>query len=209
LPISDCPFPIARLAWVLVLSVSALVGCSRQGGSVRFDSTERKLSSTQRFSEAYLTRTTTSEIEIVLVEDAVQAPKPAKKNQPIQPVKLPPLRQVMRIHMYWRPMTLTSKNPAAINASVDWYVLGAEGSEDVMSYEGAAFVVLEGSGDTRDVRIKDGQIHPKTNNSEGRLVDPVGPSRIQGEVVARISKAKVEEALKELAEYGHKTTASR
>lgn len=190
-----------RTVVLLLFVLIAVGGCSSHGGKIAFDTAGNR-TSIQRFDQAYIALTKTSEIEVVMIEDEAQAQyKAPKKKAPLQPIKLPPLRQVLRIHMYWQPMTLTTKNPAAINASVHWYVLGAEGSEDVMTYEGAAFVVLEGSGDVRDVRIKDGQIAPKGNNSEGRLRDPIGPARLHGKVVARLNKARVNETLQELEQY--------
>ena len=184
-------------AFIILYSAFVLVGCSSPGGQVTFDGANGP--TVQRFSEAYIAQTRSSEAEIVLIDDAAdQQYKPSPKDQALQPVALPPLRQIMRIHLYWRPLALTTKNPAAINASLTWYVLGPDGSSDVMTYEGAAFVVLEGGGTSCDVRIKDGQIAPKSNNSEGRLRDPIGPARISGKVLAVVNKARVDETLKEM-----------
>ena len=177
----------------------AVAGCSSHGGGqVEFESIDHSRTSVQRFTNAYITQGEMGEIDVVLVDSAADWDYKQPKKKQLQPIALAPLRQVMRIHMYWRPLTLTTKNPAAINSSVDWYVLGPEGSGDVLTYEGAAFVVLEGRGDTRRVRIKDGQIKPRANNSSGRLSDPVGPSKMHGEVVARISKSRVEDVINEI-----------
>jgi len=196
-------------SFLAICGLLAVVGCSSNGGKITFESIDHKRVRTQRFGEAYIgkitteqdaaciTKTANNEIEAVLIEDrGTQEASRSSKRKPIQPMAIAPLRQVMRIHMYWRPMALTTKNPAAINASIDWYVLGPEGSSDMLVYEGAAFVVLEGRGDTRRIRIKDGQIRPKFNESEGRLRDPIGAAKMHGSVRAVISKGRVEETLK-------------
>lgn len=196
------PFFLSPLSFLFAAGLLAAGGCAKHGGTISFEASDHSHTSLQRFSQAYIAQTKTSEIEVVLTDTPTDwQKKQTRKNQPIQPISLPPLRHVMRIHMYWRPMTLTAKNPAAINASVDWYVIGPEGSNDVLVYEGAAFVVLEGRGDTRRVRIKDGQITPKFNSSEGRLLDPVGPSKMSGSVVAKLSSARVDDVLTETAQY--------
>ncbi len=104
----------------------------------------------------------------------------------------------MRIRLYWRPLMGTTKNPAATNALIDWYVLGPDGSTEMRAYEGAAFVVLRGDGDKRTILIREGSIFPKTGASRGGLADPVGKATISGKAVARVSEVRVKDAISEL-----------
>jgi hypothetical protein len=187
------------LSAVFLLAAIGLAGCSsRSGGAVTFTSaTGQRVS--QSFRNAYITQTGPGQFEVLLVDSAsdwdYRLPR-ARRDEPIDPVALAPVRQAMRIHMFWRPLKMVSQNPAAINSSVDWYVLGEDASNEMLVYEGAAYATLDGSGRGRTVRIRDGQIRPAT--ARGQLHDPVGQARITGRIRATVNDARVRETLAEL-----------
>lgn len=183
-----------------MLMAFALAGCSSsRGGAVTFTAAESKLQLTQSFAHAYIAQVGEGEYEVLLVDSAAEwdykQPK-AKRNRPIEATALAPVRQAMRIHMFWRPLKMINKNPAAINASIDWYVLGEDGGADLLAYEGAAYVSIEGSGGKRTIRIRDGQIKPA--QARGKLQDPIGAASITGKATAVVNNARVKETLAEL-----------
>jgi hypothetical protein len=146
------------------------------------------------------------EYEVLLVDSAAdwdyKLPK-SRRNRPINPVGLAPVRQAMRIHMFWRPLKMVSKNPAAINASINWYVLGEDGSSDMLVYEGAAYLTIEGSGDKRTIRIRDGETKPTLVRG---LQDPVGHATISGKAHALVNAARVNDTLAELRQHAENGT---
>jgi hypothetical protein len=86
------------------------------------------------------------------------------------------------------------------NAIVHWYVFNtdASGGNDMLHYQGAAFVKLTPDGDKADIVIGDGQIAP--HQMRGQLKDPIGPSRITGSVTAVRNDARVKDLLARLQE---------
>lgn len=186
------------LAIVALLSlVLPLAGCSSRGGSVTFNSTDGSHTLVQSFNQAYITQNKSGEMDVILVDSATDWDygQPSK-NKPLQPTTLSPIRQVMRIHLYWRPLAGTTKNPAAINSTIDWYVLGPDGSTDMLVYEGAGFITADTSGSKRDVEIRDGRIRLKSRR--GNLHDPVGTALITGQVTARTNDIRVKDTVAEI-----------
>jgi hypothetical protein len=106
--------------------------------------------------------------------------------------------------MFWRPLQMTTKNPAAINASINWYVMGEDGSNDMLIYEGAAYLTIDGSGDKRTIRIRDGELQPA--RVRGQLQDPVGHAFITGKANAMVNTARVNDTLAELRQHAENGT---
>src|SRR2546421_9421092 len=96
---------------------------------------------------------------------------------------LAPLRQVMHIHVYWHALSGVKSNPAAVNASIDWYILGAGGGGDLVLYEGDGFVLVDSEGERRDVEIKDGELRAQL--VRGDIVGPLGHARCYGSATVR------------------------
>ena len=196
------------LSATCLLMVAALAGCSSsRGGAVTFTSPETGNQLTQKFSHAYIAPVGEGEYEVLLVDSAAdwdyKLPK-SKRNRPIDPIGLAPVRQAMRIHMFWRPLQMTTKNPAAINASINWYVMGEDGSNDMLIYEGAAYLTIDGSGDKRTIRIRDGELQPA--RVRGQLQDPVGHAFITGKANAMVNTARVNDTLAELRQHAENGT---
>jgi hypothetical protein len=180
-----------------LLLLALLMGCSSPGGTITLDSYERNRTFTQSFGQAYISHALTGESDLVLIEsDDVPRGSSSKKGEPLQPTPISPLRQVMRVHLYWQPLAGTTKNPAAINASIDWYVLGADGPNDLLVYEGAGFVTVEDHGARQYIRIRDGQVKPRL--SRGQMQDPVGSARIWGVATARVDDARVKDSITQM-----------
>jgi len=84
------------------------------------------------------------------------------------------------------------------NAIVHWYVFSPDSSHgsDMLHYQGAAFVKLSTKNNIATITIGDGDIAPK--DIRGSLKDPVGHSRITGDVIAVRNDARVKELLASL-----------
>jgi hypothetical protein len=185
------------------LLLTLAMGCSSPGGTISFDSYDQQRTWTSSFNQAYISQNQTGETDIVLIDSGElnQFPR-MKKNEPLQPTPISPIRQMMRIHLYWQPLTGTKKNPAAINASIDWYVFGREDSDDLLIYEGAGFVVVEDDGRKQNVRIRDGEIKPR--RSYGLIHDPVGFARISGIITAQVNRIRVADTIAQMDQLKNK-----
>ena len=190
--------PTLRATFV-VLFLACLSGCSQRGGKVTLESTTRGRTLTQEFQQAYVGSPKAGEYDIIFVDNGADwnYRKP-KRNRPLEPTPLSPVRQVMHIHLYWRPLAGTTKNPAAINAVIDWYVLGPDGSNDLLVYSGAGLVSVTGGRDFPTVTIREGRLHPKSGR--GEMADPVGVATVTGVVKAERDESKVRETLAEMQE---------
>jgi hypothetical protein len=173
-------------------------GCASRGGHLNLESTTNHKYFAQSFNQAYITDSGSGEFDIVLVEAPGELPPQRRKNRPLLPMPLVPLRQVMHIHVYWHAPTGIKSNPAAVNASIDWYIFGAGGGGDLVLYEGAGFVVVDTEGERRDVEINDGELRAKL--LRGNIVDPLGHARFYGSATARMNDARVKDTLAQMKE---------
>jgi hypothetical protein len=180
------------------LALAALQGCASRGGRINLESTTNHRYFMQAFNQAYVTDSGSGEYDIVLVESPGELPPRHPKNRPLVPMPLAPLRQVMHIHVYWHAPSGVKDNPAAVNASIDWYILGAGGGGDLVLYEGAGFVLVDTEGERRDVEIKDGELRAKL--LRGNIVDPLGHARFYGSATARMNDARVKDTLGQMQE---------
>lgn len=186
------PSPLLPVA--LLLFLLTLPGCTSHGGTLTLEPVGAERPLTQTFSDAYVTQARGGEYEIVLVDHArFQRQNPRK---PLQPQPLSPTRQVMHLHLYWRPRSDVTRNPAAVNAAIDWYVLGSDGNQDVVVYEGAGVVAVYGSGKRRRIVISEGTVRPR--EARGAMQDPIGNSRISGHFFADVNRTRVRELLNEM-----------
>jgi len=185
--------------FILIAMLLALVGgCASRGGRINLESTANHRYFVQAFNQAYITDSGSGEYDIVLVETPGELPPLRRKNRPLQPMPLAPLRQLMHVHVYWHALSGIKSNPAAVNASIDWYILGAGGGGDLVLYEGAGFVLVEGSGERLNVDIKDGEL--RTKLMRGNILDPLGHARFYGAATARMNDARVKDTLAQMRE---------
>jgi hypothetical protein len=196
-----------RLTPLLFLSLAALLtGCGHRGGTVDFDVVGQNQRLSQYFGRAFVTQNKTGEYDIVLVDsDEKDLPKPRKRG-PLPQVPIATVRQAMHIHVYWKPMLGTTKNPAAINSSITWYVLGPDGSNSMMTYEGAGYVVVRSGKEERTIQVRDGQIEIRSKSPD--MTDPIGLARISGEALAIVSEARVKETLADIEGWKKQVQAS-
>jgi hypothetical protein len=189
---------VSAFARIILSSIVLLVlqGCASRGGRINIESTSSHRFLTQVFNQAYITDSGSGEYDIVLVDSPGELPPQRRKNRPLQPMPLAPLQQVMHIHVYWHALTGIKTNPAAVNASIDWYVLGAGGGNDLVLYEGAGYIVVDSSGERREVSIKDGDLRPKL--VRGNIQDPLGHARLYGYATARMNDARVKDTLAQM-----------
>jgi hypothetical protein len=188
--------PLSFIFLLCLLGIES--GCASRGGRISLESTTNKKYFAQTFNQAYITDSGSGEYDIVLVESPGELPPKRRKNRPLLPMPLAPLRQVMHIHVYWHALTGIKSNPAAVNASIDWYILGAGGGGDMVVYEGAGFVLVDGGGERRDVQIKDGELRAKL--LRGNIIDPLGHARFYGSATARMNDARVKDTLAQMRE---------
>jgi hypothetical protein len=179
-----------------ILFYLLLTGCASRGGRINLETADRHRYLTQIFNQAYITDSGSGEYDIVLVDSPGERPPKRRKNRPLQPMPLAPLQQVMHIHVYWHAMSGIKSNPAAVNASIDWYVLGAGGTADLIKYEGAGYILVSGSGDVREVAIRQGELKPKL--MRGNIQDPIGAAEIYGHATARMNDARVKDTLAQM-----------
>jgi hypothetical protein len=188
---------VTKIASILfaLLALALLEGCAARGGRVNFETSQHRFL-TQVFNQAYITDSGSGEYDIVLVDSPGEQPPKRRKNRPLQPMPLAPLQQVMHIHVYWHALTGIKSNPAAVNASIDWYVLGSGSGDDVVLYEGAGYVVVDESGERREVDIREGDVKPKI--IRGNIKDPIGHATLVGYATARMNDARVKDTLAQM-----------
>jgi len=158
---------------------------SQVGGNEVFEKT---------FPQAYASQTPDGDFQIVLIDDPSPATPPA--GQPLKAVTQPPLRQIVHIRTLWRPSRGTKPDhPSATNGSIDWFVLGAgtSGETDRVHYEGVGFVAVDADEDTVKVQVRNATL--KTASRSGALTDPLGKSRLTGDITARRDPRKVRDLL--------------
>ena len=149
------------------------------------------------FPQAYASRTPDGDYQVVLVDEP-SPPTPAP-GQPLKVVTQPPLRQIVQIRTLWRPSRGTKPDhPSATNGAIDWFVLGAgtSGPVDRVHYEGVGFVAVDADEDTVKVTVRNATL--KTAECSGALSDPLGKSRLTGDITAHRDPRKVQELLAEV-----------
>jgi hypothetical protein len=181
---------------LLLTGFALITGCAQRGGRINLQSNQNERYLTQVFNQAYVTDSGSGEYDVVLIDSPGERPPKRRKNLPLQPMPLAPLQQVMHIHVYWHALTGIKSNPAAVNASIDWYVLGAGGSGDIVKYEGAGYVIVSGDGDRREVHIRDGTLKPTL--IRGNIQDPIGAASVFGHASARMNDARVADTLAQM-----------
>jgi hypothetical protein len=137
----------------------------------------------QTFNEAYFARNDSGDSDIVLVQQEVQPrhPDPTKPLNP-DPSVLP--RELVHIRVFWKPMTgVKPDHPANTNASIHWCFIcqGNDGS-GVIEYTGSGLVEVDESSTGATVTIRKAWM--KQACQSGKLVDPIGPSILEGQFSA-------------------------
>jgi hypothetical protein len=140
-------------------------------------------------------RDAAGDYEVVLLNDPIDQAPADEPGQPISAATSPPIRQILQIHLLWRPMSGAKPNsPASTNASLHWYVLGnpSPNQTDFIHYQGTAFVAVSRDGNTARVTIHNGSL--KNVAHRGELHDPLGSFQLKGKFEAVIDDAAVRQA---------------
>jgi hypothetical protein len=175
-----------------------LGGCaSHQDGNMQLISRDQQRNFSQRFTEAYITRTPTGDWDIMLTEDGTVPNKDSDPQKPLRPDDRTLPRQYVHLRVFWRTLGQKADHPAATNASVQWCLLGDGPNEgSLLEYSGSGLVVLEDSKDGATVKVRTAWM--KAITQRGAMVDPLGPSTMKGTVHAITDQDRVDALLAEM-----------
>lgn len=161
-------------------------GCAAERPRLTLTSLSNHQSYEQRFTSAYAARTPEG-VDVVLASDESAGGKGDAAN----------LRQIMHVRVLWSPdRAVKVDGPASTNASIHWYVFaGGGGRTDWVEYTGTGLVTLDPDGDTTKVVVRNAALAPV--GQPNGLHDPVGSTRFEGKVVARVNGRRVADLLAE------------
>jgi hypothetical protein len=201
----DLRIKLAYWCWIVLslASLSFVAGGCATNSRLTLAGTGGDKAFSHTFRQSYLNRNEEGDYQLVLIDDGMdvtmQSGQSGRKS--IDPVVVPPVRQVVSIRMYWRPVNGSKSNfPSASNAAVDWYVMGTGGQRetDLIHYQGTGFVQVSRSGDSANVRLANGLLKPVV--VRGQMTDPIGPATVIGTIHARFNRQQVQSILAELKE---------
>ena len=158
---------------LLALAMVALVGCSSDEGDLHLLSSDQKHEFTQNFTQAYVAYNESGDSDIALVSD----------SEP---------RQLVHIRIFWSPMAgLKADRPSNANAAVSWcFVCNRAAEPGVVEYSGPGLVEVKDAAGGAEVRIRKAWM--KKQCCHGMLVDPLGPSIMQGDFHAVYDSGRVQ-----------------
>lgn len=175
-----------------VLLLAGLGGCASSASKLSMAPVRSQEAFTQSFSTAYASKTESGDFQVILVDDGLGNGQ-GDHGQPLQPTAAPPLRQVVQVRVFWRPMKGTKPNfPSASNAAIDWYVFGVGSREnaDMIHYQGVGFVEVGGSREHPTVRIRSATL--RSAERVGEIEDPIGAALVRGTIHAESDSGAVE-----------------
>jgi hypothetical protein len=183
-----------RCAWPLLLLVG---GCATAHNGLTMTSDDHRRDFQQTFSHAYASLNDNGDYDIVLVHDANADSLPGG-GEPVQSAAVTP-RQLVHIRVYWMTHRgVTLDHPVNSNASIRWYLFGDRPDEaaDMLEYAGSALVLVHDDGRTATVTVRGAYLKAVTRR--GDMADPLGPSSVNGTIVARVDRQAVEDVLSEV-----------
>jgi hypothetical protein len=166
-------------------------GCVASQPELKLTSIERHQTWRQDFSHAYARRDEVGNVDVVLVDRAAEQALAGHRSAA-------PVHQVMYIRMLWTPAR--DMKAVTTNAAIKWYVIGRNQPQDILEYAGTGFVSFQPESDgVARLSIRNALLKPATEaNARGSLTDPVGHSRIEGEIMAQSDDRQVSRVLDEL-----------
>lgn len=193
-----------RLTVVLpvLLAISGYIGgCSSDEGTLHLASMDGQREFSQSFTQAYIARNQAGDADVVLVQDEIQ-PSHADPTKPLVPDRWRMPRQLVHIRIFWMPMSgVKPDHPANTNASIHWCLVCNDSREaGVVEYQGSGLVELNDSADGATVTIRKAWM--KVGRQRGQLVDPLGPSILQGSFHAIGDAAEVKAIIAEIKAAG-------
>ena len=175
----------------LILACCA-IGCATPQTDLKVTSLGNHQTFHEPLTEAYCRHDAAGNVDVVLIDKATQQGLAGRRPDA-------PVRQIMHIRVLWMPSR--EMKAVATNASIKWYVIG-DTPQDVLEYSGSGFVAIDEDGAITSVSIKNAMLHP--SNNHGHLLDPVGPSSLEGTIAAKSDESAVRQVLDDL----HSTTAA-
>lgn len=184
--------PAIRHALALTLAAVLLplgaLGCSapQESADLTIRSLGQKQEYNQCFPQAYAGRDQHGDYDVVLACSPTQVASGHAT-----------LRQLMHIRVLWAPDgAVKVDGPVTTNAAIHWYVFTESRTPELIEYSGTGMVTIEPDGAMTNVKVENASLNPTFNR--GDLTDPIGPSRFGGKIVARTSRARVNELLSEV-----------
>ncbi|MGD0389964.1 MAG: hypothetical protein ABSC42_13530 [Tepidisphaeraceae bacterium] len=171
-----------------ILAAVVAGGCSSNQGNLRLLSVDQKHEFSQAFTRAYLDRNDAGDADIVLVQDNIE-PARQDPSQHLDGWVMP--RQLVHIRVFWTPMSgVKADHPANTNASIHWcFICDDANRPGLVEYCGSGLVELDDSSTGASVRIRKAWM--KEGCRRGEMVDPLGPSILQGSFHAEHDPAQV------------------
>jgi hypothetical protein len=194
--------------WRLTLFLPAVLvfsaffgGCSSDEGTLHLHSMDGQKEFSQTFNQAYISRNDSGDANVVLVQDEIQ-PVHGDPTQPLVPDRWRTPRQLVHIQIFWMPMTgVKPDHPANTNASIHWCMVCDDSYEPgVVEYRGSGLVEIDSSSDGATVTIRKAWM--KVGRQSGHLVDPLGPSILDGTFRAVGDPAEVKAIIAEIKAAG-------
>jgi hypothetical protein len=176
-----------------------LAGCLTPPNHLTFTPSRDSVRYRQRFTHCYMLREPAGDYHFLLVANGLSAPVDQPADAPLQPVPVATLRQIVHIHVFWRPMRGSKPdNPSSTNASIDWYFIAHAGRPDqsVAHYEGGGFVTVGLSIRSAAVGVRSVSLRPGAIT--GSLHDALGTGTVTGDFVALLDPGQVQNLLAEI-----------
>jgi hypothetical protein len=175
-----CPRRLIRSMPLFLLALPlafACIGCAGGTTNLTVTSIQNHQTYQQPFTNAYAGRSEQGDFDVVAVREG-----PARDGAAT-------VRHVVHVRVLWKPMNGTKlDHPTATNAAIDWYVFDAANPAGLVAYSGAGFVNVQTSGGVATLDIRNATLRPVTR--EGGMVDPIGPTKLQGTIVARSGRTE-------------------
>lgn len=159
-------------------------GCQSESAGLTVTSISNRQAFRQNFTHAYSGRNSNGDIDVVLIDEATE------KELATQ-VPSPSVRHVMHIRIIWQPTR--DMKAEVFNAAMHWFVIGNGPQRDILEYSGIGFVGVREEDSVLYLRVKNSVVRPGT--AHGGLTDPLGPSRLEGTIVATPNRDVVDKVL--------------
>ena len=188
---------LRRGAILLFLLPLFAAACSSNEGTLHLVSQDQKHQFSQTFTQAYLARNDSGDADIVLVQDDIQ-PRHSDPSRPITPDPCVTPKQLVHIRVFWTPMHgVKADHPANTNASIHWCFICQNATQSgVIEYTGSGLVEIDDSSPTATIKIHKAWM--KQACQRGELVDPLGPSILNGSFQATHDAAQVKSIIAQI-----------
>ncbi len=191
------------IAFVLLCASALCFGCASENqGDLHLVSFTNNQVFSQTFDQAYVTHTDTGDVDIVMVNDGMASVRSDDPSKPLTPQAADAPRQYVHIRVFWKALAHRADHPANTNASIQWCLLGDGPNEgSLLEYDGSGLVMLDDMGDTTNVTICSAWM--KAQTQRGDMVDPLGPSDLNGKVQAINDPTRADQLIAEMKTATH------